>query len=265
MKEILIKKWQGHEGRVVASVNEFDVIECQQCGFKHVVALPTEVELEQAYRHEYYSKEKPLYIDRYREDLEWWNTVYTHRYEIFEQHLQVNQRTILDIGSGPGFFILNGKNRGWKVKGIEPSYEATQHSLALGLDVENIFFTDKTAPLIGHFDAINLGEVLEHIPDPTAMLNMAHKQLNTGGMICVVVPNDFNPFQMILHEQKGFDPWWVAPPHHINYFNLASLTRLVSRCGFNVVHQESTFPIDLFLLMGDNYIGHTDVGRACHS
>jgi len=26
-----------------------------------------------------------------------------------------------------------------------------------------------------------------------------------------------------------------------------------------------TFPIDMFLLMGDNYIGDDDLGRACHA
>ena len=31
-----------------------------------------------------------------------------------------------------------------------------------------------------------------------------------------------------------------------------------------MVHQESSFPIDIFLLMGDNYIGNDEIGRACH-
>ncbi len=29
------KEWIGHKGEVVASQNEFDVIDCQICGFKH--------------------------------------------------------------------------------------------------------------------------------------------------------------------------------------------------------------------------------------
>jgi SAM-dependent methyltransferase len=265
MTESTVKKWQGHEGPVVASANGFDVIECQQCGFKHIVAIPSEKELEQAYRHEYYTQEKPLYIDRYREDLEWWNTVYTHRYDVFEQHLKSSQRKILDIGSGPGFFLLNGKKRGWQVKGVEPSEQAAEHSIGLGLDVENIFFTEQSAPALGTFDAINMGEVLEHIPQPAELLKLVHARLNPGGMVCLVVPNDFNPFQLVLRDHLGFNPWWVAPPHHINYFDFKSLASLVERCGFEVVHQESTFPIDMFLLMGDNYVGNDKVGRECHT
>jgi SAM-dependent methyltransferase len=260
-----IKRWQYHEGQVAASANGFDVIDCKLCGFKHIIPIPTEEDLEKAYHHDYYTQDKPLYIERYREDLDWWNVVYTQRYKILEQHLPGNRRRLLDIGSGPGFFLLNGQKRGWQVKGIEPSIQAAEHSRGLGLDVENVFFTETTAPQFGTFDAINMGEVLEHIPDPAALLSLVNQQLNANGMVYIIVPNDFNPFQIVLRDHLGFKPWWVAPPHHINYFDFDSLSNLVEKYGFDVVHKEATFPIDMFLLMGDNYIGNDELGRACHT
>jgi len=84
------------------------------------------------------------------------------------------------------------------------------------------------------------------------------------GLLCINVPNDFNPFQIALQEHCGYNKYWVAPPHHINYFNFDSLARLVENCGFEVIHKDATFPIDLFLLMGENYIGNDLVGRQCH-
>jgi SAM-dependent methyltransferase len=259
------KKWHAHEGAVVASENEFDVIDCVYCRFKHVVPIPTQEELESVYSDEYYTKEKPLYLKRYRQDLEWWDTVYTHRYEILETNLPAAKRRILDIGSGPGFFLLNGQKRGWQVKGIEPSIEAAEYSRGLGLDVENIFFSEETTPTLGTFDVINMGEVLEHIPAPAELLKLARQTLNPNGLICIIVPNDFNPFQLTLARHLGFSPWWVAPPHHINYFDFKTLAVLLERCGFEVIHQESTFPIDVFLLMGDNYLGNDSLGRTCHT
>jgi SAM-dependent methyltransferase len=190
--------------------------------------------------------------------------VYTQRYKIFERHLSEQQRDILDIGSGPGFFLLNGKKRGWQVKGIEPSIKAMEHSRSLNLEIEHGFFSEQTASDLGTFDAINLGLVLEHIPDPAELLILLHNQLNDDGMVCIVVPNDFNPFQLLLRDHLDFKPWWVAPPHHINYFNFKSLTGLLEKCGFEVVHKESTFPIDIFLLMGDNYVENDETGRTCH-
>ena len=255
---------QKHEGEILASENGFDVVDCKLCGFKHKTPIPTEDELNQTYQHEYYTQEKPLYLERYREDLDWWNMVYAERYEIFEQHLPENHRTLLDIGSGPGFFLLNGQNRGWKVKGIEPSERAAEHSQRLGVDVVNSFFSIETAPSLGKFDAINMSEVLEHIPDPATLLSLVYDQLNEDGIVCIAVPNDFNPFQLVLRDHLGFKPWWVAAPHHINYFDFDSLHKLLERCGFEVIYEEATFPIDMFLLMGDNYIDNDEQGRICH-
>jgi len=148
-----------HEGQVVAAENGFDVIECQCCGFKHIFPIPCVEDLTAVYKHDYYKQEKPLYLDRYKEDLEWWNMVYTRRYEIFEEHLPASQRKMFDIGSGPGFFLLNGLQRGWQVKGIEPSVQALEHSRGLGLDVEHGFYSEETALKLTTFDAINLGLV----------------------------------------------------------------------------------------------------------
>ncbi len=259
------RKWKSHKGAIIATVNGFDVIHCENCGFKHILPVPSEKDLENIYQHDYYQNEKPLYIERYIEDIEWWNIVYTNRYKIFEKYLNSDRRNLLEIGSGPGYSLLCGNKRGWKVKGIEPSLKASEHSLGLGLDVINDFYSENTSIDLGKYDAVVMSEVLEHIPDPARLLSLVHAQLNPEGIVCVVVPNDFNPFQIVLRDHLGFDPWWVAPPHHINYFDFKSLEGLFNRCGFDVIHTESTFPIDMFLLMGDNYIGNDAQGRNCHS
>ena len=81
----------------------------------------------------------------------------------------------------------------------------------------------------------------------------------------MVVPNDYSPFQDALRTACDLPPWWVAPPHHVNYFDFDSLAGLVARCGFEVLRRDATFPIDMFLLMGDNYLGNDELGRACHA
>lgn len=205
------KEWQGHKGKKFASANGFDVIDCECCKFKHIIPIPTIDELDAVYEHEYYNQEKPLYLERYKEDLDWWNAVYKHRYEILENFLPENQRDILDIGSGPGFFLLNGQKRGWKSVGIEPSIKAATHSSQLGLRIINDFYAEHSAQNLGKFDAVNMSLVLEHIPNPANLLRLVHGQLNSGGLISLVVPNDFNPFQNIANDDLGFGNWWVAP------------------------------------------------------
>jgi len=254
-----------HQGPVLARTDHFSVIDCACCNYRHVLPLPSDEDLATVYSHEYYSQEKPLYIEHYLQDKDWWDEVYTERLELLEQYLAKPQRTLLDVGSGPGLFLAKGRERGWKVQGVEPSSQAAQYSReSLGLDIHQMFLTEQTAQTLGHFDAINLGEVLEHLPDPAAMLKLVRGRLNEQGLLCVIVPNDFNPFQNILRDHAGFKPWWVAPPHHLNYFNSESLAGLVQAAGFEVLHQECTFPIDLFLMMGQNYVGNSVVGRQAH-
>lgn len=259
-----IRQWQNHKGRIIDSVNGYDIIQCAICSFKHAVPIPILKEVENFYRKDFYGKEYPLYLKRHREDLKWWNLAYSDRYETFEKIMSPGRRRILDIGSGPGFFLLRGKERGWKVFGIEPSLQAVEHSRALGLNVRNDFFTARTAKYLGKFDVVHLSEVLEHIPNPIELLKLARGLLNPGGLICVISPNDYNPFQHALRVVCRYKPWWVDPPEHVNYFDFNSLKNLLSRSGFKVILKETSFPMDIFLLMGDNYVGNEALGRKCH-
>lgn len=253
-----------HRGTVFDNLKGFDVIECEPCGFRHIVPIPRPEILEEVYRDEYYLTEKPLYFERYQEDLDWWNLTYSERYDRFEEFLTQDHRRILDVGSGPGFFLLHGKERGWETVGIEPSKQAARHSKDLGLEIVEEFLGEDTVEGLGQFDVVHMSQVLEHVPDPVGMLDLSRKLLLPGGLLCVVAPNDYNPFQQALRDACGYDPWWLAPPHHINYFSHDSLCRLLVKNGFDVVWQTTTFPIDMFLLMGDNYLGNDTLGRECH-
>ncbi|MFD2168141.1 class I SAM-dependent methyltransferase [Thalassotalea euphylliae] len=254
-----------HTGPVIDHRNGFDVIECEQCGFKHVMPLPTPEELDELYRHEYYDTEKPLFLQQSEEDAAWWQQVYNDRYDTFESELSEGQRTILDVGSGPGRFLHAGMQRGWKVTGIEPSVQASDYAKnTLGVNVINDFLTVESAASLGTFDVVHASQVLEHIPNPIDVLKTMTSLLKPGGILCLVVPNDFSPFQLALQEVENYEPWWIAAPHHLNYFNFDSLTSLVEKHGYEVFLRDTTFPIDMFLLMGENYIGNDELGRACH-
>lgn len=254
-----------HAGPVVDERDGFEVVACAACGFTHVVPLPDPAELEHVYREEYFSLEKPLYIDHHLEDADWWRLAYGDRYATFEELLPPGRRRILDVGSGPGLFLQTGVERGWGTLGVEPSRQAAAHSRGLGLEIVEEFLDETTAPMLGCHDVVHMSEVLEHIPDPARLLRLVHGLVEPGGLVCVVVPNDYSPFQQALRDVDGYEPWWLAPPHHLNYFDFDSLARLLERCGFEVCLREATFPIDLFLLMGDRYVGDDEVGRACHA
>ncbi|HEX3811043.1 MAG TPA: class I SAM-dependent methyltransferase [Rhizomicrobium sp.] len=255
--------WQGHSGPHVASANGYDVIACEACGFRHAVPLPSAADLEREYREAYYRDEKPTFLAHAAEDQDWAELAQNDRLEIFER--LTPGRALLDIGCGPGFFLKTAKARGWNAKGIEPSQQAAAHARSLGLEVVEGFFNAQSAPTLGRIDSVNLNNVLEHIPDPVALLTLARDLLVSGGVLCVNVPNDFSPFQLAARAAQGTSEWWVAPPHHLNYFDFTGLSALLERLGLRVAERTTSFPMEAFVMMGDNYIGDGTLGRACHN
>ena len=254
-----------HGGRCVARRPTHTIIECEACGFKHALPLPDARELERAYREDYYASEKPTFLAHAGEDQAWAQLAQTDRLEIFESLLPPDRRRLLDIGCGPGFFLETALRRGWLAQGIEPSRQAAAHARELGAPVIEGFFNTESAAMLGCFDAVHLNNVLEHVPDPAHLVGLARSLLEPGGVICINVPNDFSALQAAAMNAAGTNDWWVAPPHHLNYFDFESLAALLTRLGFEPKARTTSFPMEAFLMMGENYVGDPALGRACHN
>ncbi|HVZ91911.1 MAG TPA: class I SAM-dependent methyltransferase [Rhizomicrobium sp.] len=260
-----IIEWQMHVGPLLAHVAGHDIIDCIACGFRHAAPLPEPAALEDVYRESYYVEDKPTFLAHAAEDQGWAELAQTDRLECFEGLLERNRRRLLDVGSGPGFFLKTAQARGWKVLGVEPSLQAAEHARQLGVEVAQGFFNAQTAREFGRFDVVHMNNVLEHVPNPLTLVALAREILTPGGLICVNVPNDFSALQLAAHASAGLRQWWLAPPHHLNYFDFDSLERLLETQGFVVRERATSFPMELFLIMGENYVDDPALGRACHA
>ena len=265
MTKVVEKNWQNHSGAVEASVNKFDIIECHQCKFKHVIPIPSELFLSEYYKNNFVKNRPKGFYSKMEADIPWLDIFYNEKYDLFEKYIQKKDPSILDIGSGLGFFLQCGKKRGWKVLGVEPSVDSCNYATKHGLDIANEYLVEKNHQKFGRFDVVHMHEVIEHLPDPINTIKVVKEMLNPEGLICIVSPNEFNPLQEAFVNNGESEKWWVAPPEHINYFNFLSIKQLLINHGFTIVEQTSTFPLELFLLMGDNYIGNDTVGKMIHS
>src|SRR5688572_12982956 len=266
-----------HNGPRITHVKGHDIIECFDCGFKHALPLPDPAALEREYRDNYYADEKPNFIVHAGEDQSWFELAQNDRLEIFEKLLpasassseavghQKSRRRLLDIGCGPGFFLATAAKRGWNAHGIEPSRQAAAHARGLGPAITEGLFNKESVAALGRFDAVNLTNVLEHVPNPIAILEMAIGMVDSGGIVCVGVPNDFSPLQIAARGVLHTGDWWVAPPHHLNYFDFDSLGALMTRLGLKITERTTSFPMEAFLMMGENYTNDPALGRACHN
>lgn len=259
-----------HEGTEVGVYNEKQLINCNACGFIHVNPLPSQEELKAVYDSQFYANDKPDYLSKAEAEWEYHrDCVYAPRFEQFETLLgpSSNPRKILDVGCSGGFFLRAGKERGWETLGLEPSIQASQYCQEVsGINVLNTYFQDlDEATYAEAFDVIHLRFVIEHLPNPIEQCQKAYKLLKPGGLLCVEVPNDFNALQTLVQETQGAPSYWVAIPHHLNYFSFESLGDLYTKTGFEVVAKDTSFPMEFFLLFGDNYVGNDPLGRQCHA
>jgi len=95
------------------------------------------------------------------------------------------------------------------------------------------------------------------------LLKKIKKYLVKGGLLIVMVPNDFNPLQLSA-EKIVNKQWWISTPDHINYFNFKSLRGLLKKSNYDVVYETTDFPMELFLLMGNDYVNNSSIGKKCH-
>ncbi|MFN8549316.1 MAG: class I SAM-dependent methyltransferase [Candidatus Eisenbacteria bacterium] len=161
----------------------------------------------------------------------------------------------LEIGCGPGFFLSEMRNRGWQVAGVEISSYAVRHAREeLGLEVTEAALDDAHLPARS-FDAIFLGDVLEHLPSPTASLRRIAGWLRPGGALVVAVPSTMN----LLSARLGLSLYrlrrrWKTlrlPPYHLFEYTPATLRRMIDGAGFRVERiEQSAVPLARMGLRG---------------
>ena len=134
-----------------------------------------------------------------------------------------------------------------------------------GLDVYQTSIEDFSCVGSRRFDIVTLFNVLEHLRRPADTLKNIRKfLLKPRGLLVIDVPNEFNDFQMVANAEYGLNEWWLCPPNHINYFSATSLSQTLEVCGYDVRYREASFPLEIFLLFGDVYVGNGELGKICH-
>ena len=167
----------------------------------------------------------------------------------------------LDFGCGVGDFCDYMRGFGWVAEGVELSEYARKKATENGLQV----YESLPQTSIRTYDIISAINVLEHVPNPKEVIEELKFHLAPGGVLAIQVPNDFSQLQEIVKTKAMGREYWVSAPDHINYFNFNSLTTLLQTCGMQVVYRMSTFPMEWFVLLGDNYILNPEFGNGCHN
>lgn len=241
-------------------------------GFKKLDPIPTQEEVEEFYAKEFYDANVSYFNDSalelQKEQVEFfnsrWETIYQNCKTFYNDTLK--EKSVFDLGFGFAQTLLYLKDKVLSVSGLEPSIEGVTYAKENGINAYHSGIENYECVGNEKFDIVLLLNVLEHLRQPEETINNIKNQLlNSNGLLVIEVPNDFNVFQEIANKEYDLDQWWVVSPNHINYFSPDSLKKLLEGCGFEIVDYEAAFPLDMFLLFGDQYIGNGKLGRECHN
>ncbi|HEU4402015.1 MAG TPA: class I SAM-dependent methyltransferase [Candidatus Polarisedimenticolia bacterium] len=205
-------------------------VRCSACGLVFIDPIPPAALSTDSYGPAYYEpwqgKEEPARLALWR-----------RRLRLLEERSP--RGSLLDVGCGDGLFLKVARDSGWGVEGIEFSPEgARRASTRLGRPVA-VGDLARGGMLRGPFDAVTLWHVLEHLPEPAAMLEAVRRRLRPGGLLVAAVPNlDNLPMRVAyrlarlrplpLYEEGEREP-------HLSHFDPRTLSAALGRQGLREI------------------------------
>jgi 2-polyprenyl-3-methyl-5-hydroxy-6-metoxy-1,4-benzoquinol methylase len=155
-----------------------------------------------------------------------------------QQFVPANCKRILDVGCGQGKFgELLKQSRSIEVWGIEPvAAAAAEAATKLDHVIEGMFIPEADLPS-ENFDAIFFNDVLEHLFDPAAALQLARKLLKPDGVVIASIPNIrhfLTMWELIVRREWHYGDSGILDRTHLRFFTKKSIIALFADCGFNV-------------------------------
>lgn len=222
MPHLGVRRGTGHS--LVATTTAYgsapdDIVRCPACGHMQVGRFPDEAQLGEAYGD--------VAEAAYVEEQAGQRATAARTLWRIERHAGMGR--LCDAGCWVGFLLAQARSRGWEVLGVEPSRFASEYARSVvGVPV---ITGDIDSPELDEqrFDAIFLGDVIEHLPDPAAALRRLGALIEPGGVLCLALPDAGSRVARALGSR-----WWSVLPTHVQYFTRASMSRLLRDTGFGV-------------------------------
>jgi SAM-dependent methyltransferase len=243
-----------HSGEVVTKRDDLKVIDCKACGFYHLMGLPTAKQLAGFYADDFWQHTKIGARAWMDEQIAWWTAIYGDWLTLAQKH--VFDKSLLDVGAGYGHFLDEAERKGLEAHGIEPSTDVKDTRIWRGT-WEDWGLPDR------QYGCISALWLIEHLLEPAGFLCWAHARLSIGGVLLATVPNDFTAAQVEAVNAGALPNYWLDETH-LNYFTWSSFSNLLGRCGFRIVERSTLYPMELWLLAGQDYTRDPAIGEKCH-
>jgi SAM-dependent methyltransferase len=141
----------------------------------------------------------------------------------------------LDIGCGSGTLLRAAGAEGWDAVGTEIAPAGVDAMRAQGFDAR-LGLTQELDLPTGGFDIVSAIEVLEHVPDPDALIAEAARLVRPGGALYLTTPHGRGLSSRVLGAGWSV----VAPPEHLQLFSSSGIRSALSRSGLRTVSLATT-------------------------
>ncbi|QGZ94651.1 class I SAM-dependent methyltransferase [Terricaulis silvestris] len=148
---------------------------------------------------------------------------------------------VLDIGAGEhdvAFYSEEGWEHGRIVRvakkavAVEINPELCAHYKAKGFDFRCVDATSD-ADLGERFDRVFIGDVIEHVNDPVALLAFTKRHLKPDGRILLTTPNPFAP-RFRRHRSERHTRYVMANLEHTRWVSISNMHELAWRAGLQL-------------------------------
>jgi len=161
-----------------------------------------------------------------------------------------NGLSLLEVGCGHGNMLLEARNKGYQVHGLDYSADAARVANGkLGADVVRVGALTRDIFPERSFDVCVLADVIEHIRDPASFIQDIRRILKAGGIVFIATPSTASWSARLLGRH-----WMEYKPEHLFYFDRGTITRLLDNAGFDRIEISSGTKV----LTADYVIGHFD-------
>ncbi|MDT8402136.1 MAG: class I SAM-dependent methyltransferase [Bacteroidales bacterium] len=164
------------------------------------------------------------------------------KFRMLRKESGLKSASVLDIGSGTGYFLFYVSKKNWECLGIEISREARDYALSKNnlklMPPEAI--DDIKAESI---DIITMWHTLEHFYHPEDYFASACKILKKDGLLVIALPNHRS------YDAKKYRDLWAAwdVPRHLWHFNPETLQLLAARHHYKL-RKIKRLPLDAFYI-----------------
>lgn len=189
-------------GNYHRQLNErYSIIKCTNCGLEYTNPTPTEEELRLFYSDYEDIRANPRIIELNAKE----------HLKTLSKYGLTNTSKMLDFGTGSGTFV---EVAGECCFGVD-----LKHSSHPRIKEHIEDFNDVTS-----WDFITLWGVIEHLPNPIAIMQKLASQLRRGGVIALTTV-----------DAESVIPYYYKPPEHLSYWTRTSFEILANICGLEII------------------------------